>query len=144
MKHKGQFTRVGRSEERMYGPRGLLVCGYPEEERSGLLDLVDETGLAGIRVVFAHSHDLGIRVGDLLTREDRAGIDEASDMPRAVIMSGLTQNELHRLMAAYRQAGLARQIWATLTPVSEGWPLENLLNELQAEDMAMKKKGKSR
>ena len=58
-------------------------------------------------------------------------------------MSGLTQNELHRLMAAYRKAGFARQIWATLTPISEEWSLEHLLNELQAEDMAMKNKRKN-
>ena len=57
-------------------------------------------------------------------------------------MSGLTQNGLHRLMAAYRKAGFARPIWATLTPVSEAWPLEHLLHELQAEDKAMKNKGK--
>ena len=55
-----------------------------------------------------------------------------------LLMSGLTQNELHRLMAAYRNAGRSRQIWATLTPFSEKWPLEHLLNELQAEERAMK------
>ena len=34
MKHKGQFTKVEKSKKRMYGDRGLLVCGYRQEERT--------------------------------------------------------------------------------------------------------------
>ena len=126
----------------MYGPRGLLVCGYLEEERTDFLQLIEQIGLSGIRVVFASTHDLGTSVGDLLTRENKIGFEYPSDMPRAVVMSGLTQNELHQLLAAYRKEGFLRQIWATLTPVSEKWPLENLLKELQAENKAMKNKRK--
>jgi hypothetical protein len=144
MNQKGQFTKIGESEERMYGTRGLLVCGYAEEERDDFIKLVDKIGLNDIRVVFAASHDLGTNVGDILTHEDKAGFAGASDMPRAVIMSGLTQNELHLLMASYRGTGFTRQIWATVTPVSEGWPLESLLNELQAEHKAMKNKRRSK
>lgn len=138
MKHKGSFTKIAKSEERMYGPKGLLVCGYPEEERADLIKLADKVGLGGIRVVFAASHDIGTSIGDILCHENKAGFEDESSMPRAVVMSGLTQNELHRLMAAYRKAGRPRQIWATLTPFSEKWPLEHLLNELQAEERAMK------
>ena len=118
----------------MYGSRGLLVCGYPVEERMDFINLLDKTDLSGIRVVFACSDDLETRVGDVISKEDRAGFDGVSDMPRAVVMSGLTQNELHNLMAAYKKGGFVRQIWASLTPVSEKWPLKNLLNELQKED----------
>ena len=57
-------------------------------------------------------------------------------------MSGLTQNELHGLMAAYRKSGFPRQLWAALTPVSEKWPLEQLLKELETEDRVMKNKRK--
>ncbi len=42
MKHKGQFTKVKKSVKRMYGPRGLLVCGYPEKERTDFRKLVDQ------------------------------------------------------------------------------------------------------
>ncbi|NNL43659.1 MAG: DUF3783 domain-containing protein, partial [Desulfobacterales bacterium] len=50
--------------------------------------------------------------------------------------------ELHRLLTTYRKAGFASQLWASLTPVSEEWPLENLLNELQAEKKSMENKRK--
>jgi len=45
MKHKGSFTKIAKSEKRMYGPKGLLVCGYPEEERAGFIKLADKVGL---------------------------------------------------------------------------------------------------
>jgi hypothetical protein len=138
MKHKGSFTKIAKSEKRMYGPKELLVCGYPEEERAGFIKLTDKVGLGSIRVIFATSHDLGTSIGDILSHENKVGLKGESNMPRAVVMSGLSQNELHRLMAAYRKAGRSHQIWATLTPFSEKWPLEHLLNELQAEERAMK------
>jgi len=142
MKHKGQFTKVGKSKRHIYGPKGLLVCGYPEKERADFLKFIDKVGLSGIRIVFASSNDLGTSVSDILTHENNAGFVGASNMPRAIVMSGLTQNELHRLLAAYRKAGFTHQIWATLTPISEKWPLEHLLNELQTENKAMNKKMK--
>jgi hypothetical protein len=67
---------------------------------------------------------------------------EPADLPRAVIMSGFTQNEVHRIMSAYRQAGLPAQLWATLTPVSENWLLGDLLEELLKEDEFFKEKEK--
>ena len=139
MKHRGRFTKIGKNKKRMYGPRGLLVCGYPEEERTGFRDLADKAGLGDIRIVFATSRDLEIGTGDILRRENRPGAKGDSDIPRAVVMSGLTQNELHRLMAAYKESGRSRQIWATLTPFSEEWTLKHLLRELRAEEGAMKK-----
>jgi hypothetical protein len=59
-----------------------------------------------------------------------------------MIMSGFTQQEVHTIMSAYRKVGLPNQFWATLTPVSETWPIEKLLGELAAEAEAMKKPGR--
>jgi hypothetical protein len=140
MDQKGTFSKIEKTEKRMYGPKALLICGYPVEERAVILDLIDKTGLAGFSVIFASSGDLDTGVGEVLRHDNKAGIDEPSDMSRAVIMSGLKQNELHSLMGTYRKAGFPRQIWATLTPVSEKWPLRELLKELKAEDRVMKKR----
>ena len=141
METKGTFTKIGETEEPMYGTRALLVCGYAEDERSEFLSMIEKSGPADIRVIFASPLDLETNIGDLMVKGDKADLVEASGMPRAVIMSGLTENELHSLMSAYKQAGFKRQIWAALTPVSEKWPLKFLLEELQAEDRAVKSKG---
>ncbi len=122
----------------MYGPRGLLVCGYGEGDRSGFLKIMEDAGLGGTRVIFASPRDLETGIGDILNREDQVETREDPDMPRAVVMSGLTQDELHHLMGSYKRSGLVPQIWASLTPLSEKWPLRFLLAELQLEHKAMK------
>jgi hypothetical protein len=61
-----------------------------------------------------------------------------------MILSGFKQNELYTLMSAYRKADLPRQLWATITPVSEDWTLANLLEELAAEDRVRSQKAPSK
>jgi hypothetical protein len=42
-------------------------------------------------------------------------------------------------MAGCRESGMQQPLWATLTPTSESWPIQNLLKELAAEHRAMQK-----
>ena len=140
MEQKGEFNRLDKSDKRMYGPRGLLVCGYPEEERDKFLDFTSKINLSDIPVIFAVNEDVEKILGELFTHEHQAGITGDSDLPRSVIMSGLSQNELHVLMGAYREAGFVSQIWASLTPTSETWTLKEILIELLKEARAMQKK----
>ena len=79
----------------------------------------------------------GLSVGELAKLDSGTGAGLSSGLPRAVIMSGITQNELHLLMSGCRKAGMKQALWATLTPISETWPLQNLLQELAAEHKAM-------
>ncbi len=140
MEQKGDFNKIDKSDKRMYGPRGLLVCGYTEEERSTFLDFIVKAEISDVSVIFAVNEDVGKTLGELFTHEHMAGITGPSELPRAVIMSGLSQNELHILMGAYRKEGFVSQIWASLTPTSEAWILKALLIELLAEARAMQKK----
>lgn len=139
MEEKAEFKKVDKSDKRMYGPRGLLVCGYPEEERDSFLDFVKNT-LDEIPVIFGVNTDIDTKLGDLFEHAHKDGMTHPSDLSRAVIMSGLSQNELHSLMGAYRGESLVPQLWATLTPVSENWTLKALLIELLAEAEKMRKK----
>lgn len=36
----GAFQRVDKTDERMYGPQRLLVCGYPSEEHEPLSEFI--------------------------------------------------------------------------------------------------------
>jgi hypothetical protein len=73
----------------------------------------------------------------LFQRPDHSGEGTDSGLPRAVIMAGITQNELLRLMGTCKQAGMQPALWATLTPTSATWPLAALLAELAAERKAL-------
>ena len=123
----------------MYGTRGILVCGYSLSEQPLFLSFLEQAGFQDFSVIFAATNQSATTLKELLTLSDRSGQGEESDMRRAIIMSGFTQKELHKLMTAYRHAELPSQLWATLTPISENWSPANLLEELAAESEAIKK-----
>ena len=138
---QGTFKKVGKSRKRMYGPRGILVCGYPASEQSSLLYLLEENGFSDLPAIFVSNTDLSRSLKELFASPHSSGLGEDSEMRRAIIMSGFSQKELYKLMALYRLAELPPQLWASLTPISEKWSVAQLLNELAAESEAIKKQG---
>lgn len=139
MSHDNTMTKVEKSADRMYGNRNLLVCGYTEAEQKAMLLLLQKNKLGSCPVIFATNEDIQKPLKEILQAENRYGQGEASEMRKAVIMSGFTQKQLHTLMAAHRKSKLPRQHWAALTPTSEDWPLTDLLEELEAEAEAIRK-----
>jgi hypothetical protein len=134
------FKKVGKSEKRMFGPPCLLICGYRADEQDQILSLIETCGLSGHAVVFAGTDDEDAILRDMVQAESGKGRGLSSGLARAIIMSGLTEIELHSLLSAYRTQNLTRQLWATLTPTSEGWTLKALLKELAAEAEAFRKR----
>lgn len=132
------FTKVGQSENRMFGEPGLLVCGFTLPEKQLLVRVLKYCELDGRPLICPTGEQTGLTLVQALNLPDRSGFDAESGLPRAVIMSGFTEKELQSLMAAYRMAELPRPLWAALTPVSAGWSLAELLRELAAEAEAMK------
>ena len=134
------FQKVDQSDNLLYGPRKLLLCGFPAEAQSKFNTLLTMIGLSEIPMVWVTEDQADIHVAELVQLEDGAGTGASSDLPRAIVMSGISQNELHILMAGCRKSGMQQPLWATLTPTSETWPIQNLLKELAAEHEAMKKR----
>ncbi|RLB14838.1 MAG: hypothetical protein DRG82_12905 [Deltaproteobacteria bacterium] len=141
---KGEFQKVDKSEQKMYGPWKLLVCGYSVEEQEPFLSFLEALNFKDLPVVFVTEEDLQISLEALLKRGDKEGFGAASTMTRTAILSGFTHNDLHRLISGYRQYQLPEQLWATVTPVSEKWPIAVLLEELSKEAQAMKKLRKAK
>ena len=140
MSHSGKSRKIGKSvKQKMYGSRKLLVCGYPEQDHQTLLSLLEENNLKSIPVIFVTDNDMQKTIKDILDSEDKVGAGENSEMRRAIVVSGLTQKELHILMTAYRKTKLPAQLWAALTPTSEKWTVAALLEELAAEKEEIRK-----
>lgn len=137
MNDSNTFSRVERSDNCLHGPRALLVCGFTGEGQSAIIERIQAAKIGALAVIFATTHDLGTSLGELFGRETLTGQDEPSRMPAALIMAGISEAELHRLMESYRTAGLPWPLWATLTPTSETWTLRALLKELAAERAAL-------
>jgi hypothetical protein len=140
MNERATFSRVERTAHPLYGPRKLLICGYTPEGLAALEEVLAAAALPDLPVVYAGSDDLEETLGRILARPANAGRNTVSRMPAAVIMAGITEDELHRLIARYRSAGLPNPLWATLTPTSENWTLRQLLKELSAERQALEKR----
>ena len=140
---EGDFQEVAQSAKRMYGPKGIVFCGFAAAEHQPLIEALSQIGFGDRPLIFATNEDVDRSLKDLFASVNRSGMGKSAQMPRATIMSGCTQMEVHTLMTAFKEAGLPRQLWATLTPVSEGWHLGALLTELVKEDNAFQARDKN-
>ena len=134
-----EFQKVTQSDNLLYGPRKLLLCGFPAGAQSKFIRLLKMIGLSEMPMVWVTEDQADNRLADLVQLEDGSGAGASSELPRAIIMSGISQMELHLLMSGCRKSGMRQPLWATLTPTSETWSIQNLLKELAAEHEAMKK-----
>jgi len=144
MEKKAAFTKVLRTDDHLYGPRKLLICGFSFAERSGILDIVKSTEIEDLPTVWAKSEQDDTILKKLFALPDLSGFNCESELFRAVIMGGITQKELHQLMGTYRNSEMAPALWAVLTPTSENWTLKMLLEELDAERCKMREKTASK
>ena len=126
----------------MYGPSKLLLCGFAAAAQSKFMTVLDMAGLKDIPVVWVNQALSEKRLSELLDLSNGNGEGKGSTLPRAIIVSGITENQLHALMTLCRKTGMQQALWAVLTPTSETWPLEQLLAELQAERKALSKSSK--
>ena len=130
---KSGFSKLKTSDTPLYGPRGVLLCGFSAQAQSKFSSLLDMLGLSTLPLIWASKDAAQETVGELMKREHGHGAGVSSDLPRAIIVSGIKEKELHQLMSGCRKAGMKQALWATLTPTSEKWHLARLLDELVAE-----------
>jgi len=136
------LKRVGESTVRMYGEPGLLVCGFTADQHVNLVMLLEEIKLSDMPMIFLSQEHADITLKQALKLPDRTGFEKNSDLTTAIIMSGFTEAELHKLISSYKKLALPYPLWASLTPISENWKVSALLNELLAEQAAFIKRQK--
>lgn len=135
-----KFERVARSDQPLYGPKKLLLCGFPVSAQGKFESLVEMLGLSSVPRVWVTDTQGNEPLANLFALEADAGKGTASALPRAVIVGGVTKADLHRLMGGCKKAGMQQVLWAVLTPTSERWTLDALLRELTAERAAMQQR----
>jgi hypothetical protein len=140
MSDDGSFNKVEKSDRRMYGERKIIVCGYPATEHLLIMAVMARAGLEDVPVVFPDESCLEKTLKDIMALEANFGKGENSKMRRSVVLSGLTEQELHNAMDSYRDIGLPGQLWAVITPTTESWTLKQLLDELAAERDAFRRR----
>lgn len=131
------FEKIERSDRNLYGPRKLVLCGFSADAQSKFKTLLDMIGIRNLPVIWVTSENSDSIIADLLQLDDDTGAGLDSNMDRALIVSGIAENELHQLMGGCRDAGMKKALWAAVTPTSEQWTIGDLLKELKAEQKAM-------
>ena len=135
-----KFEKVSPSDTPLYGPRMLLLCGFSQNVQPNFNKLLELIGLSEIPKVWVTDDQADIRVGELVKLPDNTGFGISSELPRAIIMAGITQSEMHGLMSGCRKSRMKETLWATLTPTSETWTIQSLLEELAAEHEVMQRR----
>ena len=135
-----KFEKVAHSDRPFYGARKLLVCGFDVKAQSGFKEMLQTAGIKDIPVVWVTSGQADTQLSVLMEQPGDSNSGVSSTLPGAIIVSGITENELHRLMDTYRKTDMKPVLWAALTPTSETWSVKTLLAELNAERKAMQRK----
>ena len=138
MASENTFKKIGATDKPMYGPPAILVCGYPAEQHQAVIEFFASQGLTRFSMVFVTQKDEALSLRELLARESLSGQGQTGGSRKAIILSGFTENELRKLLEAFRAGSFKRPLLATLTPTSESWSVHDLLHELAREAEAMK------
>ncbi|MFZ7113725.1 MAG: DUF3783 domain-containing protein [Desulfatiglandales bacterium] len=127
------FEKVSRSDKRFYGPPKLLLCGFPADAQPNFVKVLQFAGMEKVPRIWVTQDQEHSRISVLLDLPHGEGAGVTSPLPRAIVVSGITQKELIGLMEVCRRTGMKDALWATLTPTSETWTVRRLLAELAAE-----------
>lgn len=134
---EAKFKKLSRSHELLYGPRKMLLAGFSPAAQVKFRVVINQAGLQDVPLVWLAAEQGNMLLVDLLKLPAQSGWGDDSNLPRAIILGGMAENEIHRLMTLNRKTRKQASLWATITPVSETWTLEYLLHELQAERKAL-------
>lgn len=137
---KGSFEKIRNSDRCLYGPRKLLLTGFAADVQTKFKTVLQTLGFSDVALVWATEDQLETIIDDLVQLPDGSGNGRSSSLPRAVIVGGITEKELHSLISGCRKAGMKQALWAALTPTSVTWRLQQLLSELAAEHAALSRK----
>jgi len=103
----------------------ILLIGFRGEEIERIAEL-------GYPVLPVPEHFKELKVEEILERRETGNLDWAEG--RFVIMHGLDNEGIKRVIGEVRKLAEGRVIFATTTETNLKWTLEELLEELRRED----------
>lgn len=134
------FKKIDNSAEKMFGPEKILFAGFNVDQQNIINQAMSRSRFSHYPWVFVGNSKLDCSLDELLRMDSGDGLNEPSDMSTAVILSGFTENDLHQFMSFFKKYNFPPNLWAAVTPTSIHWTCGKLLEELSAEDRAMKNK----
>ena len=106
----------------------VLLIGFPREEVKALREVLP------VPVFEVPEYCRDWVVGEVVEKAEKLSGSSYWHLRRFVIMHGLDNETLKEVIRSVKALNLGRVIFATTTETSLAWKLEDLLNELMAED----------
>jgi hypothetical protein len=136
-KHKGTFQRIDDDQEQGLGPPALLICGFPTEIGETLRAALRKIGTPDHRLVFCTPSMVKRTLAEALAGDDSEETALPDQLPRVMVLSGLSGVQINNLLQGWSETGLPRPIFAGVTPHNLAFPVGKLLKELIQEQRGM-------
>ena len=136
----GTFEKLNKTEKTLYGPEKLLLCGFSIRAQATFSAMLELIGLGNVPRIWVLPEQKDTPIRELLALDGGSGSGKGSNMPKAVIVAGIAEKALIALMGACKKSDITGIMWAALTPTSEQWAIDRLLEELAAERKAMQQR----
>ncbi len=132
------FRPIGDSDQKMHGNTAVLISGFSTDEQTTLYEKFPAWGMEKVSLIVIAAETLPLTLAQATALPNQSNMGQTAELPRAVIMSGLQERQLNTFMRGYREIGLTRPLWASVTAHSEQWTVKYLLVELLKEREAMR------
>jgi hypothetical protein len=128
-----EFQKLTRERDAFPGPKTFFVSGYDAAELETLCSFLNSLGYEGVPVKPCSKAQLDDPLETALSA-DTVGEPLGSDkLPRIMVFSGLTVQDVQTVMARFSVSGLQRPIFATTTPTNLTFSVKTLLIHLLEE-----------
>jgi hypothetical protein len=131
------FEALDDASDAITGPPAVLLCGFERREAERLEALLHEIGATGHGAVCCTTTMGGWSVAQALGGDDGGTLLPVGKVPRVVLLSGLTDEQVGAALDRYGTTGLPRPIFAVATPANLEFTVVQLLDDLMAERRAM-------
>jgi len=123
-------------DEVAIGPPAALLYGFESDEAAQVGALIEQTGAKDHRVVGVTTTMGTWTIARALEGADDGRLLPVGEIPRIILLSGLTGRQVNAVLDAYRATDLPRPIFAVATPANLEFTVLALLEDLLAEMQA--------
>jgi len=138
----GTFKRIEQEEGERFGTPAVLLCGYSQAEADAIVGLMERIDCGDHRVLLCTEKMLEQTLGHALETIEQTEPVAQDKLPRAMVLSGFSGAQIHKLIDNYAYAGIRRPIFAAVTPNNLNFTVKELLVDLLKEHRAMTQKQK--
>ncbi|AEA33271.1 DUF3783 domain-containing protein [Hippea maritima] len=133
------MERIRETDKRLFGEYAVLYAGFSKQERQRLIEF-SRSHSKNLKVLFSCLGDTDRVVEDIFRGDDGRCLDENTDYPKTVIMSGFSEKELLEFLKKFKGLDIPVQLVAVLTETSKDWLFKDLIEELKKESEEIRKR----